>query len=231
MDFEVRAGEVFGLLGPNGAGKTTILETIEGLRPVQRGSVRVGDVDVARRPADAGRRLGVQLQQVSFFDRLTLTELLDLFADLYESDGRASELLALVGLEAQAGRAARQLSGGQRQRLSIAVALINDPVAVLLDEPTAGLDPQARRRVWEIVRGLRSRGHAVLLTTHYIEEAEALCDRVAVLDSGRIVALDSPAGLVSDLLATGFRREAPPAPATLEDAYLRLTGRAIRDDD
>ncbi len=230
VSFEVGRGEVFGLLGPNGAGKTTILETVEGLRPVQHGQVLVGGVDVAREPRRVSRMVGVQLQQVAFFDRLSLDELLRLFADLYESAVDPASLLDLVGLGPQRGRQARHLSGGQRQRLSIATALVNDPVAVLLDEPTSGLDPHARRTVWDIVRRLRGRGLAVLLTTHYIEEAEALCDRVAILVEGRIVALDAPTRMIERLLARGFHRDVRPAAATLEDVYLDLTGGLIREE-
>jgi ABC-2 type transport system ATP-binding protein len=230
VSFEVEAGEVFGLLGPNGAGKTTILETIEGLRPVQRGRVLVNGVDVARDPARVGRMIGVQLQQVAFFDRLTLNELLRLFADLYESRADPAALLDVVRLSGQRRMEARHLSSGQRQRFSIAMALVNEPVAVFLDEPTSGLDPQARRAVWDLVRRLHQRGLAVVLTTHYIEEAEALCDRVAILDQGRLIALDAPARLVAALVASGFRREVQPALATLEDVYLGLTGREIRDE-
>jgi ABC-2 type transport system ATP-binding protein len=231
VSFDVDHGEVFGLLGPNGAGKTTILETIEGLRPVQRGQVVVNDVDVAREPARVSRMIGVQLQQVAFFDRLTLEELLRLFADLYESRADPLALLESVGLTRQGRMEARHLSGGQRQRFSIATALVNEPVAVFLDEPTSGLDPQARRGVWNLVQDLRRRGLAVVLTTHYIEEAEALCDRVAILDQGRLIAHDTPQRMVAALVATGFRRDVQPAPATLEDVYLRLTGRQIRDEE
>lgn len=165
IGFGGNRGEVFGLLGPNGGGKTTILETIEGLRPVQSGQVSVAGVDVAREPRRVSRMIGVQLQHVAFFDRLTLDELLRLFADLYEGPARPEELLELVGLTRQRRMYARQLSGGQRQRLSIAVALVNEPVAVLLDEPTSGLDPKARHTVWELVRRLRERGLAVVLTS------------------------------------------------------------------
>jgi len=230
VSFDVDRSEVFGLLGPNGAGKTTILETIEGLRPVQSGLVSVAGIDVAREPRRVSRMIGVQLQHVAFFDRLTLDELLRLFADLYECPARPEELLELVGLTRQRRMYARQLSGGQRQRLSIAVALVNEPVTVLLDEPTSGLDPQARHSVWELVSRLRERGLAVVLTTHYIEEAEALCDRVAILDEGRLIALDKPGQMVRALIESGFRREVEPLPASLEDVYLSLTGRAIREE-
>ncbi len=231
VSFDVFQSEVFGLLGPNGAGKTTILETIEGLRPVQRGRVLVSDVDVARAPARVSRMLGVQLQQVAFFDRLNLDELLHLFTELYEGTARGDELLQLVGLTRQRRMFAKQLSGGQRQRLSIALALVNDPLAVFLDEPTSGLDPHARRSLWGLVLKLRDRGLAVVLTTHYIEEAEALCDRVAILEAGRLIALDRPDRMIRALVAGGFRREVEALPATLEDVSLDFTGRAITEEE
>ena len=231
VSFEVMRGEVFGLLGPNGAGKTTILETLEALRPVQHGTVTVNGLDVSAEPYRVRRTVGVQLQQSAFFDHLNLVELLRLFADLYETDADATGLLETVGLASKARALAKNLSGGQRQRFSIATALVNDPVVVFLDEPTSGLDPQARRRLWDIVRSLRERGRTVVLTTHYIEEAEALCDRVGILDEGRLIALDSPRNLVLALLARGFKREVEVVPATLEDVYLDLTGRQIREEE
>jgi ABC-2 type transport system ATP-binding protein len=231
VSFTVEAGQVFGLLGPNGAGKTTILETLEGLRPVQRGEVVVNEVNVARDPYRVRRMIGVQLQQAAFFDQLTLAELLQLFGELYGTSADPAALLDLVGLGHRAKSLAKKLSGGQRQRFSIATALVNDPSVVFLDEPTSGLDPQARRRLWEIVRSLRSRGRTVVLTTHYIEEAEALCDQVGILDEGLLIALDSPRNLVRALLDRGFKSEVEVVPATLEDVYLDLTGREIREDD
>jgi ABC-2 type transport system ATP-binding protein len=231
VSFAVEPGEVFGLLGPNGAGKTTIVETLEGLRPVQRGEVTVSGVDVARDPYRVRRMVGVQLQQAAFFDHLNLEELLQLFGELYETGSDPAALLDLVGLEHRGKALAKTLSGGQRQRFSIATALVNDPTVVFLDEPSSGLDPQARRRLWDIIRTLRERGRTVVLTTHYIEEAEALCDRVAILDEGRLIALDSPRNLVRALLDRGFKREVEVVPATLEDVFLDLTGREIREED
>jgi ABC-2 type transport system ATP-binding protein len=231
VSFAVERGQVFGLLGPNGAGKTTILETLEGLRPVQRGEVVVNGVDVARDPYRVRRMVGVQLQQAAFFDHLNLEELLRLFGELYETGADPPALLDMVGLAHRAKSLAKALSGGQRQRFSIATALVNDPSVVFLDEPTSGLDPQARRRLWDIVRSLRGRDRTVVLTTHYIEEAEALCDQVGILDEGRLIALDSPRNLVRTLLDRGFKREAEVVPATLEDVYLDLTGREIREDE
>ena len=231
VTFSVARGEIFGLLGPNGAGKTTILETLEGLRPVQRGQVTVNGVDIARDPYRVRRMVGVQLQQAAFFDHLNLEELLRLFGELYETGADPAALLELVGLEQRGRSLAKKLSGGQRQRFSIATALVNDPSVIFLDEPTSGLDPQARRRLWRIVRSLRERLKTVVLTTHYIEEAEALCDRVGILDEGRLIALDSPRNLVRELLGRGFKSEVEVVPATLEDVYLDLTGRAIRDEE
>jgi ABC-2 type transport system ATP-binding protein len=231
VTFAVERGQVFGLLGPNGAGKTTILETLEGLRLVQRGEVVVNGVDVAQDPYGVRRMVGVQLQQAAFFDHLNLEELLWLFGELYGTGVDSAALLELVGLEHRARSLAKALSGGQRQRFSIATALVNDPSVVFLDEPTSGLDPQARRRLWDIVRSLRGRGRTVVLTTHYIEEAEALCDQVGILDEGRLIALDSPRNLVRALLARGFKRDVEVVAATLEDVYLDLTGREIREED
>src|SRR5215467_12065766 len=229
VSFEVRRGEVFGLLGPNGAGKTTILETVEGMLPIERGTVTVDGVDVARHPELVRRRVGISLQRTAFFERLTLAELLRLFADLYGTRQRVERLLERVGLRDLAGRQVKTLSGGQQQRFAVAVALVNDPPLLFLDEPTTGLDPQARRSLWELVRFLRLEGRAVVLTTHYMDEAQELCDRVAIMDAGTILALDAPARLVEQLLATGFRREVAVQPADLEDVFLRLTGRQLTE--
>ncbi len=231
VSFSVDPGEVFGLLGPNGAGKTTIVETLEGLRPVQRGEVMVNGIDVARDPYRVRRTVGVQLQQAAFFDHLNLTELLQLFGELYQTGADPAALLEMVGLGRRAKSLAKTLSGGQRQRFSIATALVNDPQVVFLDEPTSGLDPQARRRLWDIVTSLREKGRTVVLTTHYIEEAEILCDRVGILDEGRLIALDSPRSLVRELLGRGFKSKFEVVPATLEDVYLDLTGRTIREEE
>jgi ABC-2 type transport system ATP-binding protein len=204
VSFAVRPGETFGILGPNGAGKTTTLEMIEGLRRPTSGSVEILGQPVWPAPERVQALIGVQLQSTALFDRLTAAELLALFARFYDRhDGpaRAAELLAVVGLEGKAGAFAAELSGGQRQRLAIALALVHDPAIVFLDEPTTGLDPQARRNLWDVVRGIAAAGKTVVLTTHYLEEAEELCDRVAIMDGGRIIALDTPAGLVASLHA------------------------------
>ena len=195
VSFSIRAGEAFGILGPNGAGKTTTLECIEGLLAPTSGNIRVLDMDIRQDAERVKRRIGVQLQASAYFDYLTLREILDLFARVYDSDIPAEKLLATVGLEDRADTTVAKLSGGQQQRFAIAATLINDPDIVFLDEPTAGLDAHARRGLWEFVRALNSRGRTVVMTTHYIEEAEMLCDRVAIMDAGRIVALDTPLAL------------------------------------
>ena len=229
--FEVAAGEVFGILGPNGAGKTTTLEMIEGMRSIDSGSAMVAGIDVSRDPRGVKARIGIQLQASSFFDELNLVELLDLFGHLYGSDPDAMALLAEVELTDKARSQVRTLSGGQKQRFSIASALVNDPAILFLDEPTTGLDPQARRHLWGVVRELASRGHTIVLTTHYMEEAEELCDRVAIMDRGRIVALDTPQALVDALLGRGFSKERVERLANLEDVFIDLTGHELREDD
>ena len=200
VSFGVDEGEFFGILGPNGAGKTTTLEIIEGLREPDGGVVRLLGEEPWPRNTALLPRIGVQLQATAFFDKLTAREQLQTFGALYGvGDGRVDEMLELVGLTDKAGTREDKLSGGQRQRLSIACALIHDPDVVFLDEPTAALDPQARRNLWDVLRAIRDRGKTILYTTHYLDEAEILCDRVAIMDHGRILALDAPATLVRGL--------------------------------
>jgi ABC-2 type transport system ATP-binding protein len=207
----VREREVFGILGPNGAGKTTTLEMIEGLRTPDAGTIRVAGLDAVGQSDQVRRIIGVQLQTTALFDYLTASELIDLFAGLYDVDvspGWAEELLRMVGLEEKQKARVEQMSGGQQQRLSIALALVNRPRIVFLDEPTTGLDPQARRNLWETVRRIRAGGVTVVLTTHYMEEAEVLCDRVAIMDRGRLIACDTPDGLIRNLgMAAKVRAE------------------------
>jgi ABC-2 type transport system ATP-binding protein len=204
VSFEVQPGEVFGIVGPNGAGKTTTLEMIEGLRPPDGGSVSILGDSVWPHPERVQRRIGVQLQSTSLFDYLTAFELLELFGRFYGAVDRAwiEELLGIVGLEEKTGARVMTLSGGQQQRVAIALALVHRPEIVFLDEPTTGLDPQARRNLWDIIAAVGSEGRTVVLTTHYMEEAERLCDRVAIMDGGEVVALDTPVGLVSALDAS-----------------------------
>jgi ABC-2 type transport system ATP-binding protein len=231
VSFEVAQGEIFGILGPNGAGKTTTLEMIEGMRPIDGGTATVDGVDVARDPRGVKARIGIQLQASAFFDELTLVELLDMFGQLYGREVDELALLRDVELEEKAGSQVRTLSGGQKQRFSIASALVNEPRVLFLDEPSTGLDPQARRHLWALIRSIRDRGHTVVLTTHYMEEAEELCDRVAIMDRGRIVALDSPQRLVDDLVGRGFRKERVERLANLEDVFIELTGHELREGE
>ena len=199
LDLEVRAGECFGMLGPNGAGKTTTVEIFEGLRDPDAGDVEVlgdrwrGDGLALR------ARLGIQLQETKFPEKLKVSEVLTLFRSFYPRGLGVGDVLGLVGLEEKAGAHVRTLSGGQKQRLSLGCALVGDPELLFLDEPTTGLDPQSRRQTWEIVEGLKARGRTVLLTTHYMEEAARLCDRVAVVDHGKVIALGTPRELISSL--------------------------------
>jgi ABC-2 type transport system ATP-binding protein len=205
VSLTVERGEIFGLLGPNGAGKTTLLACLEGLHTPEAGRVRVGGVDVARDAAAAKRKLGIQLQKTALLDELTVGELVDVYSALYEvflTPAQVAALLASFELTGQERRLARRLSGGQQQRLALALALANNPEVVLLDEPTAALDPHARRGVWGIIRRLHDEGRTVLITTHAMEEAEALCGRVAIIDQGRIIACGSPAQLVAGLGAS-----------------------------
>jgi ABC-2 type transport system ATP-binding protein len=283
VSFEVGKGEVFGMLGPNGAGKTTTIETLEGLREPDSGKVEVFGLDVTHHAPSIKQRIGVQLQSVSLYPRLTVTELLDLFGSFFEHHVPTKQLIDAVDLGERANARSMDLSGGQQQRLSIALALVNDPELVFLDEPTTGLDPQARRSLWELVKGLQARGKSVMLTTHYMEEAAELCDRVAIMDHGRILEMGtvpeligrrfkeravffdtSPklvpeklatlegvthasqedgqtvlysanvAGTIGELLALADSVSSEPRnlgirQATLEDVFLDLTGRALRD--
>ena len=230
ISFEVYPGEVFGMLGPNGAGKTTTVEILEGMREPDTGQALINGIDVSKHPTEVKRIIGVQLQANAFFDRLTLSELLKLFGTLYGQKVSPGELLDRVGLGDRGKSQFVKLSGGQKQRFSIAAALVNKPVVMFLDEPSTGLDPQARRNMWDLIKGLKADGTTVVLTTHYMEEAEELCDRVAIVDSGRIVAVDNPLSLVDQLLETGFKNERRTRDATLEDVFISITGRALRDE-
>ena len=230
VSFDVGEGEVFGLLGPNGAGKTTTVEVLEGLRPADSGSVTVAGIDVRREPAKVKERIGVQLQSSAFPSHMTAKETVELFGIFYDRHVDALALLDLVGLKDRAGQRQEKLSGGQRQRLSIATTLVNEPQVVFLDEPTTGLDPQARRNLWELVRKIRERGAAVVLTTHYMDEAEILCDRVAIMDQGRILKLAPPAELIGELIRGGFTKPVVQQQANLEDVFLDLTGHELRED-
>lgn len=229
VSFVVQTGEVFGILGPNGAGKTTTLEMIETLRPIDDGTATVDGIDVAVNPKAVRKIIGVQTQSSAFYDKVSLREQLQLLASIYGVDVDIDTLLADVDLTEKAKDYPEKLSGGQKQRFSIASALINQPKVLFLDEPTTGLDPQARRNMWDLVEHIKARGITVILTTHYMEEAQVLCDRVAIMDSGKIIALDAPKKLIQNLLDTGFKKKQEVMLADLEDVFINLTGKALRD--
>ncbi len=230
ISFDVYEGEIFGLLGPNGAGKSTTLEIIETLRDKTSGEVVVDGMDLDKEPDNIKKIIGVQLQASGFYPGLTLIELIDLFAGLYNRKVEPMQLLKLVNLEDKAKNKYKELSGGQKQRFSIATTLINKPKIVFLDEPTTGLDPQARRNLWELIKDIRSKGATVIITTHYMDEAEQLCDRIAILDEGKIIALASPDKMIDDLVLSGFERPKQVKAANLEDVFIQLTGKEIREE-
>ncbi len=231
VTFEVQRGEVFGMLGPNGAGKTTTVEMLEGLRKPDAGQALVLGIDAAREPGRLKERIGVQLQTAALYPNLTVTELIDLFGSFYRRRRPTRELVAALDLEERKDALTKVLSGGQRQRLSVALALINDPELIFMDEPTTGMDPQARRSLWDLVRKLRERGTTVLLTTHYMEEAEQLCDRIAIMDHGKVLEM----GTVSELVQRRFQELSvrfDARPGLEEDRLSALPGvsRVVRED-
>lgn len=230
ISFDVYENEIFGMLGPNGAGKSTTLEIIETLREKTSGQVTVDGHDLNKEPGEIKKIIGVQLQTSGYYPGLNLVDLIELFCGLYNKDMEPMELLQMVNLTEKAKSKFKELSGGQKQRFSVATTLINDPKIIFLDEPTTGLDPQARRSLWELVRTIRSRGTTVIITTHYMDEAEYLCDRVAVIDSGKIVALNSPDQMIDDLVASGFERPREVKKANLEDVFIHLTGHSLREE-
>jgi ABC-2 type transport system ATP-binding protein len=230
ISFEVYEGEIFGLLGPNGAGKTTTLEIIETLRDETDGDVTVKGFSINKQPEKVKEIIGVQLQESGFYPNLNLTEIINLFAGLYNIKINAIDLLKKVGLVDKAKEIFKKLSGGQKQRFSIATTLINKPDIIFLDEPTTGLDPQARRNLWELVKDLRKGGITIVLTTHYMDEAQYLCDRVGIMDKGKIIAINSPDNLIDDLIKDGFKKEVKVKEANLEDVFIQLTGRELRDE-
>jgi ABC-2 type transport system ATP-binding protein len=230
ISFDVYRGEIFGLLGPNGAGKTTTLEIIETLRKKNGGVVTVAGLNIDTDTQAIKKIIGVQLQAAGFYPSLNLVEIIRLFAGLYNHNVDPMQLLDLVNLRDKAKNKYKELSGGQKQRFSIATTLINDPQIIFLDEPTTGLDPQARRNLWELIKQIRDRGTTVVITTHYMDEAEILCDRVAIIDAGKIIAIDEPNKLIDNLVSTGFMRPKPVKEANLEDVFLSLTGKELRDE-
>lgn len=230
ISFDVKRGEIFGLLGPNGAGKTTTLEIMETLREPTSGEIIIGGFNTRSQANEIKKIIGVQLQAAGYYPNLRLLELVDLFAGLYNRNVDRLEVLQNVGLEEKAKARYKELSGGQKQRFSIATTLINEPLIIFLDEPTTGLDPQARRNLWELIRKIREKGTTVMLTTHYMDEAEHLCDRVAIVEKGKIIALDTPDRLIDDLVARGFERKKEVKKANLEDVFLHLTGHEWRPE-
>jgi ABC-2 type transport system ATP-binding protein len=231
ISFEVKEGEIFGLLGPNGAGKSTTLEIIETLRDKTSGQVSVDGFDLDKDPGEIKKIIGVQLQTSGYYPGLNLVELIELFGGLYNQEVRPMELLDVVNLREKAKAKFKELSGGQKQRFSIATTLINQPRIIFLDEPTTGLDPQARRNLWQLIKDIRTKGTTVIITTHYMDEAEILCDRVAIIDSGKIIAHDTPDRLIDKLVAGGFERPREVKMANLEDVFIQLTGHALRPEN
>ncbi|MEY4642699.1 MAG: hypothetical protein RLZZ227_2693 [Pseudomonadota bacterium] len=226
ISLAIEPGEIFGLLGPNGAGKTTTLEMIEGLTDIDGGEARVVGLDVKTEPYKVKQQIGVQLQANDYIEKLSLRELLELFTALYGRDTPPEKLLGKVNLIDKADARPKNLSGGQKQRFSIACALVNDPQVLFLDEPTTGLDPQAKRNLWDLVLELNKSGMTIVLTTHNMEEAEFLCDRLAIMDHGKVIAAGTP-----DELIKQYAADVPPVPrhGNLEDVFLHLTGSALRE--
>ncbi len=230
ISFDVYEGEIFGLLGPNGAGKSTTLEIMETLREKTGGDVIINGISLDSDPDSIKKVIGVQLQTSGYYPGLTLKELIQLFGGLYNQSVDPLALLKIVNLADKAKSKFKELSGGQKQRFSIATTLINKPKIIFLDEPTTGLDPQARRNLWELIKNIRSEGTTVIMTTHYMDEAEQLCDRIAIMDEGKIISLDSPDKMIDDLVSTGFERPKQVKAASLEDVFIHLTGKEMRDE-
>ena len=227
ISFEVKKGEIFGILGPNGAGKTTTLEMIETLRPIDGGEATINGVDVAKNPYEIRGMIGVQPQSPGFQDKTKLTELIAMFAAAYGEKVNPKKFLDEVNLGEKANSYVENLSGGQKQRFSIVAALVHNPKVFFLDEPTTGLDPQARRNLWKLIEEVRDRGISVILTTHYMDEAEVLCDRIAIMDEGEIIALDTPKNLIKQLLEKGFKKAQHVEQANLEDVFIEMTGKGL----
>jgi ABC-2 type transport system ATP-binding protein len=232
VSFQVVHGEIFGLLGPNGAGKTSTLSSIEGLVKPRAGSVLLDGFDVQRRPAEAKARMGVQLQATSFQAELTIRQIIRLYAGLYGmtlSDAEIDDQLHVIGLADEAAKPFKQLSGGQQQRLSLYIAIIHEPALLLLDEPTAGLDPQSRRQLWGRIEEIRGKGGSIMLTTHSMEEAQAVCDRVAIIDHGQLLTTERPLDLIDKHRDDPRVRAVAHGEVTLEDVFIGLTGSEVRD--
>ena len=228
LTLDVQRGECFGLLGPNGAGKTTTIEICEGLTEPDAGEVEVLGLRWATHAADLREQLGIQLQDTQLSDKLTVMETLRLFRSFYRQGPRADDVIALVQLQEKRDARIGALSGGQKQRLALACALVGDPQLLFLDEPTTGLDPQARRQLWDLITDFKHAGRTIVLTTHYMDEAEVLCDRVAIVDHGKIIALGTPLALMASVIVPA--KDPRPHATTLEDVFVALTGRHLRDD-
>jgi ABC-2 type transport system ATP-binding protein len=229
LNFHVQKGEIFGILGPNGAGKTTTMEIMETVISKTAGEIKIDGLDVDRYPFEIRKRIGVQLQSSGFFHELTLVELINLYADIYNVDIDPIKVLDSISLVDKSKSTIEQLSKGQQQRFSLAISIISNPKIVFLDEPTTGLDPQARRVIWNLIKELKAQGTTIVITTHYMEEAELLCDRIAIMDSGKILEINTVKGFIEKLLLRGFRREVTKYSATLEDVFIELTGKNLRD--
>jgi ABC-2 type transport system ATP-binding protein len=232
VSFQIRRGEIFGLLGPNGAGKTSTLSAVEGLIKPRAGTVVLDGLDIRQHPLQAKSRMGVQLQATSFQAELTIKQIIRLYAGLYGvklTEDEIDERLRDVGLTAEADKPFKQLSGGQQQRLSLQIAVVHDPTLLLLDEPTSGLDPQSRRQLWGRIEHLRQEGGSILLTTHSMEEAQAVCDRVAIIDNGKLLTAETPRDLIEKHKDDPRVREVAHGEVTLEDVFIGLTGSEIRD--
>ncbi|MEZ5046997.1 MAG: ABC transporter ATP-binding protein [Chitinophagaceae bacterium] len=231
ISFQVFENEIFGLLGTNGAGKTTTLEIIETLRDKTSGHIAVGGFDIEKQADEIKKIIGVQLQAAGYYPNLNLKQIMQVFAGLYNMNVDIDALLKKVNLVDKAKSKYKELSGGQKQRFSIATTLINKPKIIFLDEPTTGLDPQARRNLWDLIKQLKDEGTTIILTTHYMDEAEELCDRVAIIDSGQIMAIETPTTLIENLLASGFERTKKVQLANLEDVFLHMTGKELRENN
>ena len=226
ISLSINAGEIYGILGPNGAGKTTTLEMLEGLKDIDDGTAFINSINVSINPYQVKQVIGVQLQANEYFDNMSLSELLNLFSALYSSSNDPMELLNKVNLGDKASAKANELSGGQKQRFSIACALVNNPLVLFLDEPTTGLDPQAKRSLWDLVLDLNKMGMTIVLTTHNMEEAQVLCQRIAIMDYGKIIAEDTPQNLILQH-APDKQREV--ISGNMEDVFIALTGHGLRD--
>ena len=232
ISFDVKTGEIFGMLGPNGAGKTSTLSAVEGLLKPESGNITIAGYNVREKPLYARANMGVQLQSTSFQPELTVTEIIKLYAGIYGVDltkNKLRDILQDIKLEESANKKFKELSGGQQQRISLVIATIHNPVLVLMDEPTSGLDPQSRRQLWERIEAMRERGHGILLTTHSMEEAESVCDRIAIMDHGNVIAINTPQLLIDqhrdnpDVISASRKGK-----ITLEDVFIGLTGRTVR---